>query len=480
MSSTEIGMTVIEEESIEIASTPDSEISEKIKSGSPRQKNQDTGEDQDTDLELEEEKEEFDVTGRNQYLSVCRTLGVVPSSYFLRHMQDSTLSLRHHGIGSLGGKAISYPLMNNTTVVKLDLQDNWLEGEGGESIARMLKENCYITDLDISENRLSSKGAKALCNMLTSNTTLKRINLSGNLFSDRDAGYFFEAFSENSRLKYVNLSHNEFSDNAAVVLGQAIAENETIEELDLSWNFFRRGSTLKLCEGIWSNCRLKEINLSMNGFGDEGALAVAEILKRSITLYVMDISYNRISKTGATAIGKALDQNDALRTLRIGHNPFGVEGAKDILKGVGCEHCVITQLDLSGIEVDKEFRELKQVLEETKELQVTHGVVLSDYVIKVKPKKAKEQMFGVYIADITPSNILQVIKQYSHEKDIKLGDMFISLDRKKMGSVTIQEFIQGLQSCGLEIQESQMSTLVDLLDAIAPENLINYSIFKSK
>lgn len=32
---------------------------------------------------------------------------------------------------------------------------------------------------------------------------------------------------------------------------------------------------------------------------------------------------------------------------------------------------------------------MKQSLEETKEVQVVHGVVLSDYVIKVKPKKGE-------------------------------------------------------------------------------------------
>ncbi|XP_011447604.3 leucine-rich repeat-containing protein 74A [Magallana gigas] len=477
-----MSLTVVaEEEEAEICS-PESGTNKILKTFKARQKKEipKDEESDETDLELEEEKDEFDVTGRNQYLSVCRTLGVVPSSFFLRHMQDSVLSLRHHGIGSLGAKAISFPLMNNTAVIHLDLQDNWLEGEGGESIARMLKENCYITDLDISENRLGGRGAKSLCNMLTTNTTLKNINLSGNLFSDHHAGYFLEAFSENSRLKYVNLSHNEFSDNAAIVLGQAIAENETIEELDLSWNFFRRGSTLKLCEGISSNCRLKEINLAMNGFGDEGALAVAELLKRSTTLYVLDISYNRISQIGATAIGKALDQNDALRTLRIGHNPLGVAGAKEILQGVGYENCVITLLDLSGVEVDKEFREIKQSLEETKEVNVIHGVVLSDYVIKVKPKKEKEHMFGAPVAELDSTNILQTIKQYSQEKDAALGDVFVGMDKKKLGSVTIQEFIQGLQNSGIEVQESQMPKLVDLLDAIAPENLINYSIFRSK
>lgn len=58
-----------------------------------------------------EEKEEFDATGRKEYLEVCKCLEIVPSSYFLRHMQDSVLSLGHHGIGSLGAKAISFPLM---------------------------------------------------------------------------------------------------------------------------------------------------------------------------------------------------------------------------------------------------------------------------------------------------------------------------------------------------------------------------------
>ena len=36
---------------------------------------------------------------------------------------------------------------NNTNVINLEIQDNWLEGEGGEYIAEMLNENCYIASL---------------------------------------------------------------------------------------------------------------------------------------------------------------------------------------------------------------------------------------------------------------------------------------------------------------------------------------------
>ena len=35
----------------------------------------------------------------------------------------------------------------NTTLLSLNLHDNYLEGEGGAAIAAMLKENCYITEL---------------------------------------------------------------------------------------------------------------------------------------------------------------------------------------------------------------------------------------------------------------------------------------------------------------------------------------------
>ena len=44
-----------------------------------------------------------------------------------------------------GAKAIALALVNNTTVLKLNLADNALEAEGGQYIANMLRENCYIT-----------------------------------------------------------------------------------------------------------------------------------------------------------------------------------------------------------------------------------------------------------------------------------------------------------------------------------------------
>lgn len=44
-----------------------------------------------------------------------------------------------------GTKALAVPLVTNTSILRLNLCDNWMEGLGGAAIAEMLKENCYIT-----------------------------------------------------------------------------------------------------------------------------------------------------------------------------------------------------------------------------------------------------------------------------------------------------------------------------------------------
>ena len=48
------------------------------------------------------------------YVQVCRKLGLVPISYYLRHIDDHRLVLRHHSIDELAAKAIAAPLTVRT------------------------------------------------------------------------------------------------------------------------------------------------------------------------------------------------------------------------------------------------------------------------------------------------------------------------------------------------------------------------------
>ena len=56
-------------------------------------------------------REEYDTTGKTTYKEACKQYGVIPVSYFLRHMQDTELIMRHHGLGPAGGKAIAVSLV---------------------------------------------------------------------------------------------------------------------------------------------------------------------------------------------------------------------------------------------------------------------------------------------------------------------------------------------------------------------------------
>jgi Ran GTPase-activating protein (RanGAP) involved in mRNA processing and transport len=80
-------------------------------------------------------------------LETCRKQKIIPATYFVRHLKDSVLTLKHHGLGAPGIRPVSAALSGNTVVTKLDLSDNWLGPKGVEHLTKMLKENCFITHL---------------------------------------------------------------------------------------------------------------------------------------------------------------------------------------------------------------------------------------------------------------------------------------------------------------------------------------------
>lgn len=61
------------------------------------------------------------------------------------HWTNGRISLWGLAVCSQGTKALAVPLVTNTSILRLNLRDNWMEAMGGAAIAKMLKENYYIT-----------------------------------------------------------------------------------------------------------------------------------------------------------------------------------------------------------------------------------------------------------------------------------------------------------------------------------------------
>ena len=51
-----------------------------------------------------------DPSGRAQYDKICERMGLVPVSYFTRHILDNEIVMRWHGLGPAAAKAIALVL----------------------------------------------------------------------------------------------------------------------------------------------------------------------------------------------------------------------------------------------------------------------------------------------------------------------------------------------------------------------------------
>ncbi|XP_068167767.1 leucine-rich repeat-containing protein 74B [Antennarius striatus] len=332
-------------------------------------------EDYDTDLELSDKEDVYDPTGKTCYLEACEKFQVVPASCFLQQIRNTDLNMVHRGLGPQGTKALAVPLVTNTSIVKLNLRDNWMEGTGGAAIAKMLKENCFITEVDLSNNNLGDNGARAIAGMLKKNGILLKLNLSGNKFTDQSAEYLSPALITNTKLQHLDISYNSLRERAGQSLGNSLSENTGLRSLNLAWNCIQGRGAVMLANGLGGNIFLRIVDLSFNGFGKEGAIGLGQALKENAVLEELNVSNNRIPPEGAICLAMGLRVNKTIKSLKMGRNPIQNAGCYGILKCVQENpQSAMEALDFSDITVNQDFEDLYTAVKEMfPVLTVIHG-----------------------------------------------------------------------------------------------------------
>ena len=66
-------------------------------------------------LVLTEDREVFEGSLRTVYVESCKKASVIPASYFVRHMDDTQIEMKHHGLGPQGIKPIAIALVVSTS-----------------------------------------------------------------------------------------------------------------------------------------------------------------------------------------------------------------------------------------------------------------------------------------------------------------------------------------------------------------------------
>ncbi|XP_077123644.1 leucine-rich repeat-containing protein 74A isoform X2 [Ranitomeya variabilis] len=277
-----------------------------------------TSEDQyDTDLDAAgSKKSPSEATdGKHLYMQACHDVGVVPASYFLRHMYRTHVDLKHHGLGPRGARALAAVLQTNTSITHLSLEDNWIQAEGLMHLVQVLRENNSIQELDLSDNHLGVQGSDVLSTMLLDNLSINGLNVAHNGFSDLSAKHFAEALSANFRVTKLNLSHNEFCEKGGEYLGQMLAASEGLQELNLSWNHIRMKGAIALSAGL---------RMSRNPITVEGAITLLNgITKRPENkIEELDISNVLVNEQFLSLLNSASASRPALHVRFAGKKGF--------------------------------------------------------------------------------------------------------------------------------------------------------------
>lgn len=402
----------------------------------------------DTDLEAEERRDSPDFSGTRVYKDSCQQLGVIPASYFLRHLDDPVLNMTHHGLGPKNIKPLAIALVSNPCIQDLNFSDNWLGNEGGHHICDMLRENIYVLDLNLSDNKLGAAFARDLCQVLAVNASLTHLNLSGNCLDDAAAVYLATAITKTTKIEYLNLSGNKLGPAAGVILGPALAENSSLRHLDLSWNGISHRGAVAIANGIKLNVLMSSINLAFNGFGMDGAKALGDALKVNSALTVLDIPNNRITTEGAVLLGKGLTVNDSLKVLRMGKNPMCSSGCYAIVTAIlKNDSSIIEDIDFSDVAVNYDFLQLLMELKEQ-----MPGIRVN-YHGETSQKKQKQVIHP-----------MTKLKNFIERKNIRLLDFFNMLDTDHSMSISRKEFSDGIEKSGINLSESEVVILLDFLD----------------
>ena len=129
------------------------------KENSPRQKISVAPEEVNYDTDIEQEPEApRDYTCKKVYAEQCRRHGVIPSTYFLRQMDSDTIAIRYSALKPINIKVMVPSLKVNSTITKLDLQDNGIGSRGAVYISYLIKENEFIDELNLANNDIGIQG----------------------------------------------------------------------------------------------------------------------------------------------------------------------------------------------------------------------------------------------------------------------------------------------------------------------------------
>ena len=282
-------------------------------------------------------------------------LGTIILADALRTTQSVIhVNLCSNDIGPEGAQALFGCLLENTTIISLDLSSkeglnrNRLGTQGVESLEWILQKNKTLQFLNLASTAIGITGLECILAGLENNSTLINLNLANNEFGPQSSNLIANTLYTTQLLE-LNLSSNKITDvgiDKLAAMFRLSTKNTILEKIDLSNNQLTSLGVSKLFDALQKNPFLKRLVLSNNKFSGRGFNNITYLLWENATLTHLELRNCDIESEGGEALANGLSKNEGLQYLMLSNNNLKDEGCKAIA-GALMDNKKLKCLDLS-------------------------------------------------------------------------------------------------------------------------------------
>ena len=258
----------------------------------------------------------------------------------LRNINLSNCHLQESGI-----IIIAEALANITSLISIDISENYIAGNSIDSVAAVVRENLLLEKLNLG-----------YCFQYNADKSFTR--------NRKGVEYILMPLTMLTCLKYLDLHSSYVSEVASGLLPAVIASNELLSHLDLTDCKVPHMNLIAIAKKLQSTCTLKFLSLSSNVIVNEAAyeLAVA-IRKNNYVLEYLALSDCELEERGFIAIAESLLNISSLKHLDLSNN---VVTDIELLPVVVANNKSLSHLDLTDCKLPH-----MKLIEIAKTLQLT-------------------------------------------------------------------------------------------------------------
>ncbi|CAF1349012.1 unnamed protein product [Rotaria magnacalcarata] len=298
------------------------------------------------------------------------------------------LNLAGNQIGDIGAEHLATALLYNTvrfdtkgfflcypaiqkTLVELNLRRNQIGRSGAQYFFKLQQNNTTLKKLELNENADSICTIVEIAHRIRYDKTLNSLNLAKRQIGDLEAQYLAEALRINNRLVSLDLRNNNISEIGIELIADALRNNSILSRIYLSGNPRQLGTVATTMQrmkcdmanytldfrliqnSIFCGQTLTTLSLSYNRISDNGIKHLVDAIPNNTTLISLNLQKNRIGDMGAQHFREALKLNKTLLKLTLRNNQSNsctiVQMEHEIKHEMTC-----TTTDWTGHQIGKE------------------------------------------------------------------------------------------------------------------------------